>query len=189
MVELDKPYFTSEKKDVVVRFEYDSFAESPREWSSTTFVTWLRNYRSPNRNDYDDPNDLLDELRNGNYYWSKVYATIHSGISYFRAGKGHMDSWDSGFAGFIFIEKDKADNYFKLDTEDDIYNIFDEELKEYTLYSNGECYCCHIEYLDDETFDCYSGYFDLDACVECVGEELGFTEDDLIEAKIKKVYV
>lgn len=189
MVELNTPYFTSEKKDMVVRFEYDEFPESPREWSSTTFVTWLRNYRSPNCNNYDDPNELLDELRNGEYYWSKVYATIHSGISYFRAGHGYYDAWDSGFAGFIFIRKDKANETFRLESEDDIYKIFDEELEEYTLYSNGECYLCDVEYLDDDSSDCLTGYYSLESCVECAGEELGFTEDDLIEAKIKKVYV
>lgn len=189
MVELSTPYFTSDDKNIVVRFDYDDFPDSPRDWSSTTFVTWLRNYRSPNKNDYDNPNELLDELKTGDYYWSKVYATIHSGISYFRAGSGLYDAWDSGFAGFIFVKKEFAHNYYKLDSEDDIYHIFDEELEEYTKYSNGEVYCCHISYLDDDTCDCHGGYYDLDECVKSMGYELGFSEDDLIEAKVKKIYV
>lgn len=189
MVELSTPYFTSDDKNIVVRFDYDDFPDSPREWASTTFVTWLRNHCSPDKNGYGDPNELLDELRNGDYYWSKVYATIHSGITYFRAGRYNHDSWDSGFAGFIFIEKDDADKYFKLESEDDIYDIFDDELEEYTKYSNGECYHCHVEYLDDDESINYCGYFDLDELVKSVGHDLGFTEDDLIEAKTKTIYV
>ena len=189
MVELNTPYFTSNDKKIVVRFEYDDFPESPRDWSSTTFVTWLRSYYSPDKNAFDDPNELLDELKTGDYYWSKVYATIHSGISYFRAGNGHYSNWDSGFAGFIFIEKEDAHKCFKLESEDDIYRIFDEELDEYNKYSNGECYRCRVEYLEDDDSTNYSSYFDLDELVKSVGYDLGFTEDDLIEAKIKKIYV
>ena len=61
MVELSTPYFTSDDKNIVVRFDYDDFPDSPREWASTTFVTWLRNYCSPDKNGYDDPNELLDD--------------------------------------------------------------------------------------------------------------------------------
>ena len=189
MVELSTPYFTSDDKNIVVRFDYDDFPDSPREWASTTFVTWLRNHCSPDKNSYGDPNELLDELRSGDYYWSKVYATIHSGISYFRAGSGIYDQWDSGFAGFIFIKKEAAKRYFNLESEDDIYRIFDKEIEYYTKYSNGGCYCCHIDYLDDDTCDCHGGYYDLDECVKSMGYELGFSENDLIEAKVKKIYV
>ena len=189
MVELDKPYFTSNDKNIVVTFEHDEFPESPREWSSTTFVTWLRNHCSPNENDYDDPNELLDELQNGDYYWSKVYATIHSGIWYFRPGMRYFDQWDSGFAGFIFIKKEDASKNYNINSEKDAFQLFDNELEDYTRWCNGECYCCSIEYLDDDESVYYTGYFDLDSCVESVGSELGFTEDDLIEARIETTYV
>lgn len=133
MVELQTPYFTSDDKNIVVSFDYDDFPESPREWSSTTFVTWLRNHCSPNKNDYDDPNELLDELKNGDYYWSKVYATIHSGIWYFRPGMRYFDQWDSGFAGFIFIKKDDAAKLYDIHSEKDAISLFDNELEYYLM--------------------------------------------------------
>lgn len=189
MVELDKPYFTSNDKNIVVTFEYDEFAQSPRKWTHTTFVTWLRNHCSPDRNRYEDPNELFDKLKNGDYYWSKVYATIHSGIWYFRLGMRYFDQWDSGFAGFIFIKKEDAAKLYNIHSEKDALKLFDDELEYYTNYSNGNCYCCSVEYLDDDSCDCYSGYFDLGSCVESVGSELGFSENDLIEARIKTTYV
>lgn len=188
MIDIGVPYFTDESMEKVITFDYDEFPISPREWSPTTFVTWIRSYSSPNRNDYDDPNELWEELNNGNYYFSKVYAQIHSGIYYYRPGMNiGEDSWDCGFAGFIFISKEDAEKISIMDITGAI-NLFDEELDQYNCYMSGDCYKYTIETPDGDELEYSDGYYDLDHCVSCAEDDCEIDSKKFIKARKEMSY-
>lgn len=125
--------YKAENDRAVLRIEHDDCVESPRTSYDNlgTFLTWERNYLSPDNNSYGDPRDFLQGLAEDYYSgeaerldeWTNaqlltliqkhvlilpVYRYEHGMIAYSTksfAGRAHHADWDSCQSGWIYVTK------------------------------------------------------------------------------------
>lgn len=146
--------------------DYD--AESPREWSNlSTFLTWDRDYTSPDKNDYYNMDDFLIEFlgiedaeyrdipfseieekaNELGYFILPIGIFEHSLVKFYIKFFGSdLKITDSDISGFMFAKKDYLLKEFDQDKwsdkfEVEMYQRFQDECDQYTYYANGWCYC------------------------------------------------
>ena len=195
---------TIEYKGHRIEIQQDEYADSPRVWDNlSTFAFQLSGYELPNDIDidYDDFVDLhynhrivTSAIEEAEKYIRKnfdvleifrVSAYIHGGIS-LSIGSPTCQ-WDSGYIGFMFIEKDKVRENFRIkritkEFKEKSIEIAKSELETYSQYLNGEVYGYNTYDKDGEDIDSCWGYYGYDH------EESGLLDmaKDNIDYHIKK---
>lgn len=133
-----------------------------------TFITWTRRYRSPDENPFETPEEFQQYVREEEIpeeYIISVYVYIHGGIT-FRTTP-FSDPWDSGQAGYIYMEPEAAERSFDGDTER-VRKCLEAEVEEYSDWCEGRVYGFVIEDEDGENVDsCWGFIGDYDGyCLE-----------------------
>ena len=149
-----------EYQGLTIVIGHDENPGSPREWDN--LGTIYSNHRR-----YDPDGHGIRELEDWetgeidlkDYYYMKVYAYVHGGISLSTIRKGQFaDPWDSGLVGVIAVER--TDPRVKDMSEEDIYQAFENEITCLDRYYNGDVLGYEI-YDGDECIDsCYGFYQD-----------------------------
>jgi len=161
---------TIEYKGYTIEIDHCDYAGDPREWDNlSTFVFSTKSYSLANELDidYSDFNsmgeaeayirrnfDVLEVL--------PVSAYIHGGIS-LSIGSPTC-RWDSGYIGFIVIEKEKVREGFRIkritkEFKEKSIEIAKAELETYEQYLEGEVYS-YIVYDDKgENVDSCGGFY------------------------------
>ena len=139
---------------------YDEFPDDPREWDNLGTIYSNHRRYDPDGHSIKELEDWeTGEINLDGYYYMKVYAYIHGGISLSTIRKGQFaDMWDSGLFGVIAVEK--TDPRIKGMKEEDIYQAFEDEIACLDRYYNGNVLGYEI-YDGDECIDsCYGFYQD-----------------------------
>ena len=175
---------TIEYKGYTIEIDHCDYADNPREFGSlSTFAFQLSGYKLPNDIDinYDDFVDLhynhrviVSAIEEAEKYIRKnfdvleifrVSAYIHGDIS-LSIGSPTCQ-WDSGYIGFMFIEKDKVREYFGVNRitkkqRERAISIAKGELETYSQYLKGEVYGYNTYDKDGEDIDSCWGYYGYD---------------------------
>ena len=186
---MNEPIKTIEYKGYTINIDYDPSPESPREWDDlSTIYSNSRRYdfdghgieeliQEVGGNIYDDviPWDLIAKK----YYYRKVWMYDHSGVTVCTAeenpwGSGWM-AWDSGLAGVIVVDKNKAKKEWTTDTKARAEKWLDGEIANLDTYCRGEIYGYEVLNADGEEIDSCWGFYDLD---ECIAEAKGYADYD-----------
>ena len=148
----------------------DEDCESPRgdDCNLGTFVTWMRNYRSPDDNPWPTPAEMEEDedykRADAAGLVSPVYCYIHGGTAY--SLNPFSCPWDSGRAGTIFCTPEDADEIWGKGAwdRDRVMKEFAAEVETYTSWANGDCHGFRIVGEDGEEVDsCYGFYSEDDA--------------------------
>ena len=135
----------------------DDDSESLRGWGTNlgTFITWDRDFLSPDDNPFDSPEDFVEWWASleadERYVLLNVHRCEHGGVEYRASkpgegnpfGNGLYARWDSGQVGFIFSTPESIEaTGCPLD---EIENGLRGEVSVYSHWANGEVYGYLIE--------------------------------------------
>lgn len=173
----------SEGEMLMVKKDYDEFAENPRKMCDhyTKFYTWLRRLTSPDSisDTFDtwldnhgfkagsNPADLISSMAKKGYVALAVYKYEHSSISYKATVGGdnpYSCNWDSCFAGVIYasrkdIRKEYGVKRVTKDVLERFYSLCQAEVEEYSAWANGDCYCYSLYEANGNIVDSIAGYY------------------------------
>jgi len=190
---------TIEYKGYTIEIDHCDYAGDPREWDNlSTFVFSTKSYSLANELDidYSDFNsmgeaeayirrnfDVLEVL--------PVSAYIHGGIS-LSIGSPTC-RWDSGYIGFIVIEKEKVREGFRIkritkEFKEKSIEIAKSELETYSQYLNGEVYGYNTYDKDGEDIDSCWGYYGYDHEESGLLDSAKYYIDYHIEKQTKSKY-
>lgn len=157
--------YYDEKNGMYYTIKPDEWAESPRETTSydSTMITFERNYQSPDRNPFNEWDDMLKHfgvkrnehedrsiysdleqlsekaLKKG-YVIMPIWKYDHTGIEYraaerypFHDSRGNGFGWDGGIVGVIYEKRNRRN-------VDVVKEQLKAEVSEYSQYANGEVY-------------------------------------------------
>lgn len=204
---MDGTLFYDRKHDTYIHLGYDEYGtDSPRECGDykSTFITFERDYISPDKNPFRTWEDMMkffkteytgnrsvdlenleaNALKNG-YVLMPVWKYEHSGVCYAAADHNPYcyDGWDSGVCGVIY-EKRERRNVEKLREQ------LISEVKEYDNWINEPCYEVTQYDADGEVLDCIGGIYrddykqsDEELAVAVMNDYFGsgYSVDDLEE--------
>lgn len=209
--------YYSEKDNLYYASQPCDCADSPRTWShDSIFITFERNYRSPDENPFEDWDAMLKHFgikeSSGEIYTDMdtlrenalkkgivampVWKYDHSGLLYkcaerypFHDGHGNGFGWDGGIVGIIYEKRNRRNI-------DDVIEGFKSELEDYTRYANGEIYSVAVYTPDGEMIDSiggiYEGYGDektIKLAVDTGYVEMNGSIDDLEEVHYEQGYM
>lgn len=190
---------TIEYKGYTIEIDHCDYADDPRNWDNlSTFVFSARSYSLANELDidYSDFNsmDEAEAYIRKNFNILEVLpvsAYIHGGIS-LSIGSPTC-RWDSGYIGFIVIEKQNVRESFNIKRitqkhKDRAIEIAKAELETYNQYLEGQVYS-YIVYDDKgENIDSCGGYYGYDHEESGLLDEAKGIVDYEIEKKTKSKY-
>ena len=154
-----------------------------------TFITWMNEYESPDRNEYDtieefyEYNDISEStcLIPGlaKMVIMPVYCMVHSEVRY--STKSFGCPWDSGFAGFIYvsyedIKREYGCKYVTRRIIQSVREVLRSEVKAYDQWVNDPSYEITIYDKDGEVVDSMCGFYE----VEILLDYFGISEEDRI---------
>ena len=170
-----------------------------------TFITWMNNECSPDDNNYSSPDDFYEY--NGltktiarvpklaKMVILPVYAYVHTETRYSTVPFGY--SWDSGFAGFIYvsyedIKKEYKCKYVTKSIICKVTEVLESEVKAYDQWVNDPTFCITIYDKNAEFVDSCCGYYNVErarsdfgiSCADYIRDYK--TEDRFIIAVLKK---
>lgn len=137
-----------------LKIEYDEYAESPREWYNLCTIFSQRGDWNIADDGFaysrDEAADKYEEYKErqekGEIFMCPVYMYDHSGQTISLTSFG--DPWDSGVAGYIFVEKEKIlkeTNATEENWKEKAYKYMQSEIKIYDNYITGEVYGYNLE--------------------------------------------
>lgn len=124
------------------RREYDGFLG--------TFITWHRNYESPDPNPFNSPQDFRDHAEYEEYpVVIPVYMYEHGNIA-FRAGDSNpfRSPWDSGQVGYIYVDQETFDEFTGIGRTE-FEEILHKEVENFSYWASGQVYGFYIPELED----------------------------------------
>lgn len=150
-----------------VEIVVDDDCYSPRLMDNIgTFITWDRRYSSPDKNNWADPfdwKDYIKELGEENIVFLPVYKYEHSGVIF--STTPFSCPWDSGQVGYIFATKDKVIEAgfedFSESTKKRVLECLKAEVKVYSDWASGECFG-YLKYKDGVCVDSCYGFIGND---------------------------
>ena len=168
---------TIEYRGYKITVDYDEFGDSPREWDNVGVIyDALRNYRFDGHS-IDEWNEMESHE---DYIYMPFYAYIHGGITISTGS--FNDPWDSGCAGVIAIERDRAIEEWGEDYEDKAIACMEGEIKTMDMFLTGDVYTLSIVDPDGCCIDSCSGWYGND------GKEEGIIEEKhVIDFEISKI--
>ena len=161
----------------------DDCAEDPRTWESVgKMYCDHRRYKLGDgslrsflrQTDYEGDNTDIREIcaylsKTG--YVVPISMTEHSRVTVYRGSPN--DKWDAGYIGVYYVEKRGGL------TDDELNELIDDELDQYSCYLNGDYYMYSVEKVTEmngwtktEVIDVCGGYSGLDFCEECARESV-----------------
>lgn len=196
--------YVNELEKVLVKVDYDEYAESPREWSNLwTILTWTSRYNSIDNNPYYDLEEFLAD-----YLTEKQIANLYKGepstkefferiqkrfynlgyliapITKYEHGQvsysaGVSQGWDAGVVGLAMVnindvKKEYGTSVLSKGLKEKVFNILNSELNTYNMWANGEAYILSL--VDDEgnTIDSLGGMLGYDSEEAMVKEYIDF---------------
>lgn len=175
-----EPIETFLHRGVRVEIHYDDTGcGNPRDWDNGTKMSLLhRRYDLPNEIDFDpEHHEGLDSLADIEAHIRREYDVVgfkwvrgyeHGGLSLSTTGGGQYgDRWDSGIAGFIFMDRE---GQALVGTPDELVGeVLDGDVETYNAWSNGDVYGYVVD-PDGENESCWGYIGDQDYCrTEAVG--------------------
>lgn len=110
--------------------------------------------------------DLQEAIENDEVIGFPVAMYDHSGIGFSKSRDRYPFNcpWDSGWIGWVIVEKEKvraAYNVKRISSQlkEEVLEILTRELEIYDSYVRGEVYCYLTEDPDGETIDSCCGFF------------------------------
>ena len=193
------PIQTIQYKGYTINIDYDPSPENPREWDDLSTI-----YSNSRRYDFDGHGieeliqevggDIYDsvipwDLIAKKYYYRKVWMYDHSGVTVRTAEENPWGSgwtaWDSGLAGVIVVEKERAKKEWPENTQERAEKWLDGEIETLDTFVRGEIYGYEVLNEDGDEIDSCWGFYDLD---ECIAEAKGYADYDYeIQEKVVKV--
>lgn len=206
------------KEKLVAKFGYDEIADSPRNWDNIgAFYTWENRYISPDKNEYGSMTEfiesiigenMVEKLKGKNTNITSLFEDIcdkfdkkgyilypvsryeHGMVRYYI---GDSEGWDTGVVGVIFAEKEKIYKEFGVKKiskkiREKVEKVFEDELKEYTDYANGDVYSITVEDFDGKELEScggiYADLYSLETAVELVKNFITVKDEDLDDWEI-----
>jgi hypothetical protein len=130
---------TIKTKNYVAEIINDEDCYNPRkDYSSLGTLIAFHSRYDLSDNDNWDKEELISYVEQDDVLALPVYMYKHSGIA--LSTSAFSCKWDSGQIGYIFVSyEDIIKEYGNLDIET-ATKVLEYEIKEYSLYLNGECY-------------------------------------------------
>jgi len=173
---------------MTIEIRHDQSPESPLTWSN--LGTMLCNVKNHNIGDRQNPYSGTkgSHLKDFKLYLKEVhdvkiqdvlhvplYAYIHSGIS--LSHTPFEDKWDAGQVGYHYVLKSRVRSDFLLHRISkkalrSVYDIFENELRDYNNYLQGDCYGYIITDKDSIVDSCWGFSGDLEDVKKCMEDNL-----------------
>jgi hypothetical protein len=195
-----------------INIDYDEIAESPMEWDNLgTMVCWHNRYslgdekahenyvyskecKIKNLTDYCDNWDEVEEVLKKEFNTLVILPLFlydHSGISMRTYRHGQHSSWDGGWVGFIFVEKDKVKKEWNVKRvsaklKKKIEEILSSEVNTYDDYIQGNVYHYSVEDKHGNDIDSCGGFYGYDHEKSGLLSEAKSTIDWYIKKEINK---
>lgn len=145
---LEKEEFTCSVEELTVRnktyFIHTKIAEypdDPRAWDNPSYLVLKhRSYDFPRENELDISyinSSSLNLLEKQGYWIKPVYMYDHSGI--ILSLSPFSCSWDSGIAGYIYIDQKRKQEY-GFTTKEEWFEVAKREIEIYNQYLEGSVY-------------------------------------------------
>jgi hypothetical protein len=161
-----------------MKFEivHDVFADSPRETQENVFEFTFHHtkYNLPNElgiraEAFNSWEDMASYLKPRYALVVPVHMYDHSGT--YLSVKSFGCSWDSGRVGFAVLSKERmlkefGRKYITNKLNERLMKILEQEVADYTMWLNGECYGVQILDDDNEMLDCQYGFYGMEAARE-----------------------
>jgi len=167
--------YTESYKKYTITIEQDTDSDSPREWDNLgTIVCNHKDYDLGDKTSKQIPWYEFHSWAEVEKYLRKEYDVAvllpifiydHSGITINTTG--FSCKWDSGQVGFIFVEKKKVREEYRITKitapiRDKVTKQLNQELKTYAQYLEGEVYWFSITDKNGDEVDSCGGYYGLD---------------------------
>lgn len=176
-----------ECQDLVYDVNYSEFLDCPLDGLEIIFLNTLKRYSFGTKEietkegdvrsipkDFDSIEEIESFLHQNGYFYAPVYAYIHGGIALSLSNSYQFsDRFDSGFAGFLCVRKDKLREIHSvkrlskkiLDKEFELWKALIEETN---YWLNGDIYSVQVETKEGEFVDCFTSYglYDLSKNME-----------------------
>lgn len=193
----------TEYKGYNISLERDDFNESPLEWGSCGFFSTNKKMSSVSFGDFDkstDDFDSLDEIEayfeaNG-YVYKKMYLYDHSGWTV--SSKPFGCRWDSGVAGYLYIDKKSAVRDFggnkrltkPLREKTELF--LEGMIESLDQYFTGDVWCISIEDPSGEEIESCGGFYGEDAAIDeakaLIDADIAYQEKKAIADAAKTVF-
>ena len=160
-------------KGHTVNVYHDSDVESPRDefGPMSTFFGFHARYISPDKAPDSDPTKARRIAENAENICLPVWLYDHSGTDYTACvSNPYHCRWDSGLFGFIFISRADARHRYGakrisqrllVEIKEDLAS----EVRTYSKWANGECYCHEVRDESGEVVGGCGGWYDLDGAL------------------------
>lgn len=125
----------------------DDCQESPRDWDNLgTMVCWHRDYDLGDENDFDNPTEFKEWLKDNPAIVLPLFLYDHSGISMSTSREYPFNCpWDSGQVGYIYLTLERARKEYSCkriskQLRNRIVSYLKGEVKTYNQYLTGDIY-------------------------------------------------
>lgn len=146
---------------LMLEIDQDEYATSPREHSDSVFVGGEvdvpQNIDKGASFDEFVANYCRDILscKTSDIVWSAVTKYSHGSVKYYLGETGCQ--WDSSIIGFIYLTKQQVRELYSVKsitkkTIDEVLSRFEDELKDYTSWANGELLALQVTGKADDSF-------------------------------------
>jgi hypothetical protein len=184
-----------------VKIEYDSSAESPRDWDNLgKMICFHRRYDLPDERDTssfgaDDFSSWaeLEAALTKEYdpcVILRVYMYDHSGITFNTTG--FSCQWDSGQVGFILATKEQVRQewhvkHISKKLREQVERTLKGEVETYAQWSEGEVYGYMVTDAEGNDIDSCWGYYGIDAAKQEAQNTCDFNATRMLEKQWQKV--
>ena len=143
---------TIERDNCTIEIYVEDYPMNSREWDNLgTMVCWHSRYNLGDKNDFNDPEDFYEWLKDNKSVVLPLYLYDHSGITMSTSNSRYPFTcpWDSGQVGYIYVtyEQIREEYGYKLITQkryEQIAGYLRNEITEYDNYLTGNVYWFNV---------------------------------------------